>query len=82
MSLITILTNLPVLMFLIFNIPAAIAFAIAIGKRIFPKAKSSSNEEPKVSILITSWKEGKKIKKCLDSIINQDYPRQRREIIQ
>ena len=81
MSLITILTNLPVLMFLIFNIPAAIAFAIAIGKRIFPKAKSSSNEEPKVSILITSWKEGKKIKKCLDSVVNQNYPRQKREII-
>jgi cellulose synthase/poly-beta-1,6-N-acetylglucosamine synthase-like glycosyltransferase len=37
--------------------------------------------QPVTSIVIASWKEGHRVRRCLDSLLNQRYPKDRIEII-
>ena len=45
----------------------------------FPKKDASYR--PTISIVIASWKEGDRVRKCLESLISQSYPRDKVEII-
>ena len=42
---------------------------------------SRKNEKPSLSLVIPTFNSAKTLEKCLDSIINQNYPHNKREII-
>src|SRR3989442_1572509 len=74
MALITLVASLPVVILIGFN------FLIWLGNSLRSK-KPSSKETPNVSVLIASWNEGERVRDCLDSVLAQDYPSEKKEII-
>src|SRR5215469_6319422 len=46
-----------------------------------PVSGSLSEKVPFVSVLVPCWNEDKNISKCLDSIVANDYPKDRMEIL-
>ena len=63
------------LLFLIF---LEILFFICL---LIPEKISHSKEKPQVSIIVAVWNEGERVKYCIESILKQDYPRDKTEII-
>lgn len=58
-----------------------ISLTLLIGTIIVKKTEKISNNYPCVSIIVPAKDEEKMIGKCLDSLINQDYPKDKYEII-
>ena len=57
-----------------------VSVIVAIGVKR-PKSRELPGELPNVSVIICARNEEKTIRRCLDSILNLDYPRSRLEII-
>src|SRR3989304_9393457 len=72
--LIELIANLPTMIVLGLNL--MIFFASTNYQKI-----NRSKKTPAVSVIIAAWNEGKRIGRCVNSILNLDYPKDKIEII-
>ncbi|MGB9597648.1 MAG: glycosyltransferase [Candidatus Poribacteria bacterium] len=59
----------------------AISLTLLIGTIIAKKIEKINNSYPYVSIIVPAKNEEEMIGKCLDSLINQDYPKNKYEVV-
>ena len=76
-SFIVGLLTIPILLYIIYNVPIAIAGLFSSTNREHPPIK----EYPFVSVIVPAKNEERVIGRCLDALLNLDYPAELYEII-